>query len=267
MLKHSDEKVKTEFALLVINFINPKYNNPQIEIKPDIEKCKDFASKCELTKDEFMIALDMASRRLLTYKDGKREFSNPNYDGETVEYFREIDLSILGKIETAYIQFKQKDTKYEKGKKRISEYLNNQQIESEESKKERRLKLWEEIKKCVSENKPCVHAFLFYERLIKKGAFKNFVGNKEAQETVLKKKMQSIIRKEADKKFSVFNRNEMFHLKLFLTDKDYQLPETISFGLDTLTGMAIVEVKNDLVYNYVKKQLNKIINETEKSNQ
>lgn len=258
MLKHSDDKVKTEFALLVINFINPKYNIPQVEIKPDIEKCKDFASKCQLTKDEFMIALDMASRRLLTYKDGKKELLNPNYDGETVEYFREIDLSVLGKIETAYIQFKQKDVQYDNGKRKISKHLNDEGEKTLEEAKAERRRNWDVLIQSVKDNKPCDHAFLFYEMVLKKGGLRKFISDPIAQKIVIKKKMFLILQAERMKTKSVmFNQFEIKYLSEYFRDPKEFLHQEVKFAFDRLQAMATTLVKNDLVYNWIKKEIKK----------
>jgi len=216
-----------------------------------------FCQSFRLTAPEIVEAYTMALKKELKIFDETKAYKNPEYEGEFIKVYPNLSLITAGEILNAYIEYKKIDKKLESGRNAISEHLNAPPEVTPEMKKERRLMLWENLKNCVAENKPCVHAFLFYESLVKKGLFKEFVGNENAQMIVIKKKMYKIILAQSENRKSIFNRNEITHLKLFCTVKDYVTPDTIDFSFKNLKGMAIVEVKNDLVYNYVKKQLKK----------
>lgn len=211
--------------------------------------CQDY----RLTAPEIIAAYTMALKKELKIFDENKAYKSSEYEGEFIKIYPNLSLITAGEILNAYIEHKRIDKKWETGRNAISKYLNAPSEISPEFKKERRLRLWENLKKCVAENRPCVHAFLFYESLVKKGSFKEFVGNENAQMIVIKKKMYKIIIAQLESKKSIFTRNEITHLKLFCTAKDYEIPDVVNFAFANLKGMAIVEVKNDLVYNFVKK--------------
>lgn len=221
-----------------------------------------FCQGFRLTAPEIVEAYTMALKKELKIFDENKAYKSSEYEGEYIKVYPNLSLITAGEILKAYIEHKRIDKQWEIGKKTIEKYLNAPPEITLEHKKEQRMRLWESLKSSVSENKHCSHAFLFYEALVKKGYFKNFVGNEAAQTIVIKNKMHKIILAEAEKKKTIFSRNEIFHLKIFCTSKDYQMPDVVDFGFNKLKGMAIVEVKNDLVYNHVKKQLKKITNET-----
>lgn len=220
-----------------------------------------FCQTFRLTAPEIVEAYTMALRKELKIFDENKAYKNSEYTGEFIKVFPNLSLITAGEILNAYIEHKQLDKKLEQGRKVIQNYLNAPPEVDEKYQKERRLRLWEELKKNILEDRPCVFAFLFYEGLIKKGFFKNFIGNENAQMIVIRQKMHKIILKESEKKKTGFSKNEIFHLKLFCTKKDYETPDVVDFGFNRLKSMAIVEVKNDLVYNLVKKQLKKSSNE------
>ena len=120
----------------VIAFINPKFededpNNPLSEINIQKTIVLDFASKCSLSANEFILAMDMAARRQLFIND------------EPVKLFREIDRLKLGEVESAYLEFKRNDKTYSEDKLKIKAFLNPPPPElTEEEKKAERLKFF-----------------------------------------------------------------------------------------------------------------------------
>ncbi|PIF44326.1 hypothetical protein CLU96_1269 [Chryseobacterium sp. 52] len=222
-----------------------------------------FCQGFRLTAPEIIEAYTMALKKELKIFDENKAYKSSEYEGEFIKVYPNLSLITAGEILKAYIEHKRIDKQLERGKNMIEKFLNPPIPETKEQRKERHLKLWEQLKYSILENKKCTHAFLFYEALVKKGAFKNFVGNEAAQTVVIKQKMHRILVIESENKKTIFNRNEIFHLKLLCKSKDYVLPDVIDFALNRLKGMAIVEVKNDLVYNHVKKQIKKINDESE----
>ena len=81
MLKWSNDEEVSVFTARVLNFINPKFNDEH-EIQLAEAELYSFAKKCELTANEFLLALDLAS-------DGKL-FSEPDENGNArkVQLFR-----------------------------------------------------------------------------------------------------------------------------------------------------------------------------------
>ncbi|WP_241287552.1 hypothetical protein [Chryseobacterium indologenes] len=138
MLKSSSDETVNEFTARVINFFNPKFDNEtEVELaRVDIYR---FASRCELTMDEFMLALDLATEGKLT--------TPPDSHGnmEIIKLYREIDIIKLGEIKAAYMRFKCNDEKYKKGKEAVKAFLNPPTAEiTPEEKKKIRLKFLKE---------------------------------------------------------------------------------------------------------------------------
>ena len=205
-----------------------------------------FCQNFRLTAPEIVEAYTMVLKKELKIFDEEKAFRNSEYEGEFIKVYPNLSLITAGEILNAYIEFKRLDKKLESGRKRISEYLNPEPVISEEEKKETKLKLWENLKSEVSENKPCNHAFLFYDSLVKKGNFKNFLSNKEAQSIVLGKKMKEVIVREYRNPV-IFGKHE--------AKRNY---DSMMRGEEIqVHNIAIIEVKNDLVYNFVKKQIKK----------
>ena len=246
MLKWSNDNEKEVFANTVLNFINPKFESEE-EYMAAKSILIEFSHKCDLTPAEFMLGLEMAADGILV--------SVPDHEGKSypVKMFREIDRLKLGEIKNAYQYFKRSNINYEKDKAKIKLFLNPPPEITPEQIKAERLKNWNSLRKSVKESEPCAHAFLFWEWAVKKGAFKNFLQDKEAQARKTEQVMKAIINREKKKLQSgLFNKIEIENLIAFL----YDGKEPIKLASERLQAMATVEVKNELVYNFIKKRIN-----------
>ncbi|MGU3377378.1 hypothetical protein [Chryseobacterium sp. M5A1_1a] len=116
-LKFSSSEALIRFANRVVFEIDPKYSdedpdNLLSDINLAINKVADFGKRCDLTENEFLIALKMAPMGLL------------QIDGEKVKFFREINTAQLSQYEQGYVEFKAMDQKHQNGKTEISKLLN-----------------------------------------------------------------------------------------------------------------------------------------------
>jgi hypothetical protein len=116
-LKFSGIDVLTRFANRVVLYIDPKFTDDDTEnslsdINIALNKVKDFGSRCNLTEEEFLLALDYASKGLLTI------------DEQKVKVYREINQINLSEIEYGYSDFKARNQKYQNGKNQIQSLLN-----------------------------------------------------------------------------------------------------------------------------------------------
>lgn len=139
MLKQSNEEQINVFTAKVLNYFNPKFEDPEIEedlARADILR---FAMRCELTEAEFMLALDLATEgKLQTAPDSAGNVEN-------IKLYREIDIIKLGEVKAAYLRFKNVDEKYKNGKDKITAFLNPPPVEiTPEQKKEIRIKFLKE---------------------------------------------------------------------------------------------------------------------------
>lgn len=116
MLRWSSDEDISVFTARVVNFINPKYNDINESELAEAELYS-FAKKCELTADEFLLALELAV-------DGKL-FTEPDENGNSskVKLFREIDRLKLGEVKSAFIYYKTIDKQNERGKSEIKAFL------------------------------------------------------------------------------------------------------------------------------------------------
>jgi hypothetical protein len=122
MLRWSNDEDVSIFTARVLNFINPKFAD-QHEIELAETEIYSFALKCDLTANEFLLALELAV-------DGKL-FSEPDENGNSkkVQLFREIDRLKLGEVKSAYIYHKTIDKQYESGKAEIKAFLEPPKVE------------------------------------------------------------------------------------------------------------------------------------------
>lgn len=258
MLKQSNEEQINVFTAKVLNYFNPKFEDPEIEEELARADILRFAMRCEITEAEFMLALDLAT-------DGKLK-TEPDSNGNvgSVKLFREVDIIKLGEVKAAYIRFKNEDEQYKKGKLKIKKLLNPEPKRSPEEIKAEKKKNWDSLVEAVKKGEKCEHAFLFYEFTIKKGGLVSFVSDTDGQKIAIKEKMAHILTKEKKKANSVlFNAFELKHLSEYFEDKKKAMTNEIAFAFDRLHAMAITHVKNDKVYEWVSEQIKLKSNENE----
>lgn len=156
-LKFSSNEDVEFIAKRILSFINPKFESPE-DFQASFLECKDFLSKSDLTGPEILIAIEMASKKILVDKDG-----------ETIKLFREIDRLKLGEIETAYINHKRVDVKYEAGKEALQLMLEPPKQKTEEEIEAERLK-WLKLEfKRLQNDEDVQGSILFYDYIKSKG--------------------------------------------------------------------------------------------------
>lgn len=149
MLKSSTDEEKNIFSARVLNFINPKFDPENQVLETELAEAElyAFATNCELTANEFLLALEMATEGKLS--------SEPDEQGNSqkIKLFREIDRLKLGEVKSAYIFHKTHDKKYEAGKAEIRAFLNPPEKElTDEEKKQIRINWLEtEYRRLISE--------------------------------------------------------------------------------------------------------------------
>ena len=241
MLKRSEPGEVELFAGRVISFINPKFDNPETEFELSMLEIKDFAKECQLTPEEFLSALRLATKGKLI-----------GLDGNPIKLFREIDTIKFGEVESAYIEYKNANPVYTKSKKELKQLVEKPNEPTAEEKEARKKRLWDDMLEKVSNDQPCYHSFLFYEELKAKGVFESFREDGSKQKKALQDKMKEIlIHAKLNGKSIHFRMNEVNRLLNEINDgKEIKV---IPF--------AITEVKGDLVYEHIKKHLKEYLNE------
>lgn len=200
-----------------------------------------------LTGEEILEAYRMASRGEL--KD---------FLGNTIELYPNLKTAQAGKILMAYQDFKCESQQHTLGIQKLKRLINPETERTPEEAKAEKRRNWEVLVQSVKENKPCDHAFLFYELILKKGGLKKFVSDPIAQKIVIKNKMREIIQIERKKtKSGMFNLYEIKHLLEYFSDPKEYLHRDVTHAFERLQAIATTLVKNELVYNYLKKQINK----------
>ena len=157
-LKHSDDNEIAVFTAKVLNFINPKFDDPETELQLAEAELYSFAQNCELTTDEFMIALQLAA-------DGKL-YTEPDEKGTSrkIQLYREIDRLKLGEVKAAYLHHKTIDKQYENGKAAIKSFLEPPTPElTEEEKKEIRIKFYKSEFQRLQKGENILGTITFYD--------------------------------------------------------------------------------------------------------
>lgn len=169
-------------------------------------------------------------------------------DFPEIKVFPNLSLITAGEILKAYQEFKHGSEEWNKGRKKISSALNPVLQESEDVKKSRREKMWNELLQKVENNEPCVYAGHFYSELDSKGCFSGLTASDK--NALIRSKMHQILTKEVQKGKSVHFRIK--EVKKLLNE----LEENQIINNEFLKGLAIQLVKDDLVYNYLKNNKN-----------
>ena len=163
-LKHCDDQQISVFIAKVLNFINPKFDDVETEMQLAEAELYSFAHKCELTTDEFMIALEMAV-------DGKL-YTEPDENGHSkrIQLFREIDRLKLGEVKAAYLYHKKIDKQYEIGKSIIKAFLEPPQKElTPEEKKTERINFYKTEFERLQKGEMVLGTTIFYELIKQAG--------------------------------------------------------------------------------------------------
>ncbi|OPC76197.1 hypothetical protein BAZ12_19500 [Elizabethkingia miricola] len=241
MLKRSNEKDVELFAARVISFINPKSDDPDAEFPLAAAEIKDFAKDCQLTAEEFLSALRLATKGKLI-----------GLDGNPIKLFREIDILKFGEIEAAYIEYKNLNPVYTKSKKELKQLIEAPKEPTPEEMAARRNNLWDELLDRVSKGVPCNHAFLFYEEFKEKGYFAGFLKSKHFQKKLQQQKMKEIL-------ISARINGKSIHFRMNEVDR---LLDQLNQGKEVkVIPFAITEIKGDLVYKHIKRHLSEYQNE------
>lgn len=162
MLKYASDSEISQFAIRLINFINPKFEEGEAEIAE--AEIYSFAKNCELTANEFLLALELSA-------DGKL-YSEPDTNGnsEKIKLYREVDRLKLGEVKSAYIALKRADKVFQEDAKKIKAFLEPPKPEpTEEELKEQRLKFYSEEYKRLQRDGKVLGTTIFYDLIKKEG--------------------------------------------------------------------------------------------------
>lgn len=160
-LKQSTNEDISEFTARLISFFNPKFED-DTEAELAAADVHSFASRCELTAEEFMLALSLATEGKLKSEMDKEGHS------ETIKLFREIDIIKLGEVKSAYIRHKMQDKQYENGKREISDYLNPPSTEPNPEEKQAQLIKFLKLEYARLQNQGAVMGTTVFYDLIRK---------------------------------------------------------------------------------------------------
>jgi len=216
--------------------------------------------KTEMMDDWLLFVLDFRLTAAEIYHAHKMAIQRSLLDqnGKEIECLPMLSTNTTGKILKAYERYKQNDKLLEEGREKLKLILNPLPEPTEEEKKAERKRNWDSLVEAVKNNQKCEHAFLFYDRAIKKGALQSFITDVNGQKTAIKEKMIQVLTDEKKKPKSVlFNTFELKNLSDYFEDKKKAMTDDIAFSFDRLQSMAITQVKNDLVYNWVKEEITK----------
>ncbi|GAB0155921.1 hypothetical protein CHRYSEOSP005_11830 [Chryseobacterium sp. Alg-005] len=197
-LKLSNDEVIAEFTARLLSFINPKFES---DAEAEIAEAEiyAFASKCELTPDEYFLALELAA--------DKKLFSEPDENGNSsrIQLYREIDRLKLGEVKAAYIYHKTVDEQYKIGKNNIKAFLEPPETQhTPEQKKADRTKFYIAEYRRLQLEGGVLGTVIFYDLIKKRGLKTVKVGFIEAVlSTFVPEKTENIVRKDEPEKIKI----------------------------------------------------------------
>ena len=241
MLKYASDSEISQFAIRLINFINPKFEEGEAKIAE--AEIYSFARNCELTANEFLLALELSA-------DGKL-YSEPDTNGnsEKIKLYREVDRLKLGEIKSAYIALKRADKVFQEDVKKIKAFLEPPKPEKtpEELQKERQER-FNNLVKMVLENegdftdRKFSIASFFYDDF--KDEFPEL--SKEEKERILISKQKAEILKERKREKKLhLNPSELKKADEILSSGKYLPKDHIIYHL------ALMEIKKELVIDFI----------------
>ena len=243
------EKVtKRLISMFQIKFdAKPKNAHPD-ELSPQELAMAEFGSfirQYPLTGEEVLEAFRMGVKKQLL-----------DVKGNIIQIYPNLSIIQAGEVLNSYQEYKTENHQHTKGIEKLKLLANPEKQISPEEVKAQRKQLLQRLVDSAKENKPCVHSFLFFDYVVKKGGLKSFLDNKEAQKIVVHKKMKEILELEKRKKKSVFfNSYELNQLFGFFKSNSDEILKEMKFTFDRLQAMAINQVKGDLTYNWFTKQI------------
>lgn len=239
---------KRLISMLQIKFDSKPQDAHPDDLSPQELAMAEFGSfirQYPLTSEEVIEAYRMGARKQLL-----------DIKGNVIQIYPNLSIIQAGEVLNSYQEYKTENQQHTKGIQKLKLLANPETTISPEEAKANNKRLLQKLADSIVENKPCGHAFLFFELVIKKGGLKSFLISTEAQNLVIRKKMKEIIDLEKRKKKSVFfNPYELNQLSGFFKSNSNEILKEIKFSFERLQAMAITQVKNDLVYNWMTKQI------------
>lgn len=175
--------------------------------------------------------------------------------GNIIQVYPNLSVIQAGEVLNAYQNYKTENSLHTNGIKNLKLLLNPEKPISPEEARANRKYLLQKLGEAVIEDKPCVHAFRFFDFVVNKGGLKAFLTNEKAQIILLHNKMNEIVKVEKMKSKSVFfNLYELKQFTEYFQSGSDQIAKEMKFSYDRLQSMAITQVRNDLVYGWFKKQ-------------
>ncbi|WP_183147981.1 hypothetical protein [Chryseobacterium nematophagum] len=243
------EKVtKRLISMLQIKFdFRPKESEAD-ELSPQEMAMAEFGSflrQYSLTGEEVLEAYRMGIKKQLC-----------DVKGEIIQIYPNLSIIQAGEVLNAYMDYRRENKQHTDGVEKLKALVYPPKEISAEEIKAVRKRNKETFLRALEENKPCEHSFLYFNEVIKRGGLKSFLANKEAVKIAIYNKMRDILEKEKIKqKSAYFNSFEISHLSHYFTHQLDELPVAVKFAFEKLQTMAMIQVKNELTYNWFRKQI------------
>lgn len=247
--KNIAQRLITAFQM---SFDREDYNQNTNGIKPIEIAMAEFGAYLKsfpiaFTGEEILEAYRMASRGEL------RDFHD-----RIIEFYPNLKNAQAGKILTAYQRYKIDSVTHTQGIQKLKKLIESEEKPtiSPEAEKEHQKAMMTELVRRVKENTECDFAFLFFDRIVKKGVFNKFLSSEKSQSRLLRRRMIELITKEKLKTNSYsYNSKEINGLIAFFDENTDMIRKDLNFSYGKLKASAIVHLKNDLVYLWIKKQV------------
>lgn len=207
-------------------------------------------SRFKLNYDEIIEAYRLASEGFL-----KNDF------GETIRFFPTLSTAQCSQILKAYSEMKLQDPKHTAGTEKIKKLIANQK-ESDETEKK---KIWKaeflKVVKSVIDGKNTFNAINYWDYAISKGGMKQFLALSDDEKTEkIKIKFKEIFDEQSKKENSyVLTKSEKEYISDYLQNQDKGIDTRGADAYKRIEGMAIFQIKNQLVIDWILEEHRKKI--------
>lgn len=181
--------------------------------------------------------------------------------GELIRFYPTLSTAQCSKILKAYAEMKLQDPKHTVGIDTIKKLIAKQK-ESDETEKK---KIWKaeflQVVKVVVEGKNTFNAINYWDYAISKGGMKEFIllSNDEKTEKITYK-FKEIFQKEYEKENSyILTKAEKEYISDYLQSPDKGIDKRGADAYKRIEGMAIFQIKNQLVIDWILEEHRKKI--------
>lgn len=176
--------------------------------------------------------------------------------GELIKFYPTLSTAQCSKILKAYAEMKLQDPKHTAGTDKLKKMITEQKENDETEKK----KIWKseflQVVKAVIDGKSTFNAINYWDYAISKGGMKEFLSLSDDEKTEkIVNKFKEIYEEQSEKINSyILTKAEKEYISDYLQSPDKGIDKRGADAYKRIEGMAIFQIKNQLVIDWILQQ-------------